>query len=255
VNEHDEELSDRLRDLGRRPIDDATQQLHQRRIDAAVDISARPRRRFGVASVAAACVVGFFVGSAGLAMADALPDSAQEVAHDVLGVVQVDVPPGKEDKRGPCVAEAAKLEDKEAKQAAKEACPDGGGAPKTGTGSESSGRSDEAPGQTGETSPGTGKGSSKHEGDPCHGRPPWAGDMSKEARDAAKQAASREACPPDSDVEDATTAGERAEPTDTIATTTIAEQPPTTVPEDTPPTTVPDETPSTTVPEDTPPTT
>ena len=86
-----------------------------------------PRRRgFVWAGIAAAAVVGFLAGSTGLAMADALPDPAQAVAHDVLRVVQVDVPQGKEGKRGPCMAEAAKIKDKDAKKAAKDACPKGG---------------------------------------------------------------------------------------------------------------------------------
>ena len=34
--------------------------------------------------------------------------------------------------------------------------------------------------------------------DPCHGRPPWAGPMSKEDRQAAKESASRADCPDDS---------------------------------------------------------
>ena len=153
------------------------------------------------AGIAAAAVVGFLAGSTGLAMADALPDTAQDVAHDVLGAVQVDVPAGKEGKRGPCVAEAAKLKDKDAKKAAMDACPKGGGGTRRQSRPERAdgtpGKSGEAPGHRGEASGKSGEapGQTKHEGDPCHGRPPWAGNMSKEERDAAKQAASRETCP------------------------------------------------------------
>jgi len=245
-----------MRDLGRRPIDAATQGLHQRRVDAAVVHAVRPRR-FGAVSVAAACVVGFMVGSTGLAMADALPDPAQELVHDVLRVVTVDVPARKEAKRGPCVAEAAKLDDQAAKQAAKDACPRGGGASEGGTGDGSPGRSDQAPGHGGQTPHAKGKGTTKHEGDPCHGRPPWAGKMSKQERDAARQAASRDACAPDTDDDLDSTAGTEAQDpngsgaqpgtNETTSTTTVAEQPATTAAEVTPSTTT--TTAPTTVPE------
>jgi hypothetical protein len=238
VNEND--VRERLRELGRRPIDAVTQDIHRRRIGGAVVDCARPRRRFGVVSVAAACVVGFLVASTGLAMANALPDPAQQVAHHVLGAVQVDVPAGKEGKRGPCVAAAAKLKDKAAKQAAKDACPKGGGAPAPGT------DEGQAPGNNGQTP--QGNGTTNHDGDPCHGRPPWAGKMSKEERAAAKQAASREACPPDADdnsasnenTDDSAGAGDQSQAGNAdTTTTTIAEQPTTTVAEDTTTTTTP----------------
>ena len=255
MTEHESEQ--RLRDLGRQPIDAATKAAHLRRIkDAGVVADTRRRRRFGVVSVAAAGVVGFLAGSTGLAMADALPDPAQQVAHDVLGAVQVDVPAGKEGKRGPCVSEAAKIKDKDAKRAAMDACPKGG--PDTsgtdgegnGTGAggshgksdEPHGRSDQAPGHNGDGSPGKGAGSSNHAGDPCHGRPPWAGPMSKEQRDAAKAAASRDACPDDgadveadddaatpapggSDQPSTTVAPARPDTTTAVTTTTTVEAP------------------------------
>jgi len=255
VNEND--LRERLRAIGRPPIDAATQETHRRRIDAASVHSARPRRRFGAVSVGAACVVGFLVGSTGLAMADALPDPAQQVAHHVLGAVQVDVPTGKEGKRGPCVAAAAKLKDKATKQAAKDACPKGG-AHDTGTDEGSPGQSDQAPGHTGQTPKGNSSGSTGGNGDPCHGRPPWAGKMTKEERDAAKQAASRASCPPDADDDsssdddskDSDHAGGQSEASVPDATTTTAEQPTTTVAEDptTTTTTVAEDTTTTTTP-------
>jgi hypothetical protein len=242
MNENEIELRERLRELGQRPIDADAQELHLRRIEA-VGVSGEPRRRgFVWAGVAAAALVGFMAGSTGLAMAGALPGRAQDVAHDVLGAVQVDVPSGKEGKRGPCVSEAAKIKDEDAKKAAIAACPKGG-ADDTGGGDGpegSPGKSGDAPGKSGDA-----PGQIKHEGDPCHGRPPWAGKMSKEEREAAKQAASREACPPDADDDSALDADEESDADDDadetsgqpepvsqdLTTTTIAEAPTTTVAE------------------------
>src|SRR5690606_30573467 len=48
--------------------------------------------RFSWRAVAAAAVVGFLAGSTGLAAAGTLPDPAQDVAHNVLGAVGIDVP-------------------------------------------------------------------------------------------------------------------------------------------------------------------
>jgi hypothetical protein len=245
MNENEIELRERLRELGQRPIDADAQELHLRRMEA-VGVSGEPRRRsFVWAGVAAAALVGFMAGSTGLAMAGALPGRAQDVAHDVLGAVQVDVPSGKEGKRGPCVSEAAKIKDEDAKKAAIAACPKGG-PDDTGDGGNGGNGPEGSPGKSGDA-PGksaAAPGQVKHEGDPCHGRPPWAGKMSKEEREAAKQAASRDACPPDADddgeseadeeSDDADEAGDEPVPINqdlTTATTTIAEQPTTTVAE------------------------
>lgn len=181
---NDDEIRARLRSLGQEPIDEQTRAAHMRRM-AAGGVRAEPRRRgFVWAGIAAAAAVGFLAGSTGLAMADALPDPAQEVAHDVLRVVQVDVPQGKEGKRGPCMSQAAKIKDKDAKKAAKDACPKGGG--------------DESGDETGDGA-GTPEQGPPSASDPCHGRPPWAGPMSKEQRDAAKASASRANCPKDAE--------------------------------------------------------
>jgi hypothetical protein len=185
---NDDEIRDRLRAMGTEPIDEPTHAAHMRRM-AAGGAVAEPRRRGMVwAGIAAAAVVGFLAGSTGLALADALPDPAQEVAHDVLRVVQVDVPQGKEGKHGPCMSQAAKIKDKDAKKAAKEACPKGG--------KDESG--DESGDETGEVT-GTHEQGPPPANDPCHGRPPWAGPMSKEQRDAAKASASRANCPKDAE--------------------------------------------------------
>jgi hypothetical protein len=185
---HDDEIRDRLRALGQEPIDPQTRAAHMRRMGDGAVVGEPRRRGFVWAGIAAAAVVGFLAGSTGLALADALPDPAQNVAHDVLRVVQVDVPQGKEGKRGPCVAEAAKIKDKDAKKAAKDACPKGG--PDESGDDESD---DDQPGQSG----GAAGDHGPPAGDACHGRPPWAGPMSKEQRAAAKASASRENCPKD----------------------------------------------------------
>lgn len=184
-------VTDRLRDLGRAPIDEATRDAHVRAMRAdAPDLPVAdrrpPRRRL---AIAAAAVVGFLAGSTGLAFADALPGPAQEAASDVLAVVGLDVPSGKEGKRGPCVSEAAKIEDPVAKQEAKDACPKGpfGRGP------------DEAPGRGGSVPEGSDRpdvppGQADKADDPCKGKPPWAGkhDLTDAEVDAAK--AERAAC-------------------------------------------------------------
>ena len=175
MDEH--ELTDRMQAFGEADVPADTRAEHLRRIAATPITSAR---RFSRAWVAAAAIVGFFAGSTGLAAAGALPDPAQDVAHDVLSVVQVDVPEG---KRGPCVSAIAKSDlPKAEKKAAKDACPKGGdGAIDENESSEGEngngkGRSNEAPGQT------------KHVDDPCKGKPAWAGknDLTVEEKDALK---------------------------------------------------------------------
>lgn len=140
----------------------------------------RRERRFGRLAVAAAALVGFFVGSTGLAMAGALPDPAQGAAHDVLSVVRIQVP-DRPDNHGSCVSQAAKGEyaDEAAKKAAIDAC-------KT---SHPPGRSGATPGKSG---------TAGVKDDPCRGKPPWAGPGKTEAERADLQAAnSRAGCAED----------------------------------------------------------
>ena len=162
------DVTERLRALGRRPVPTETRAHHLQQL---AGTPARRPKRFGRVAVAAAAMIGFLAGSTGLAVAGALPDTAQDVAHDVLAVVRVDVPEG---TRGACVSAAArdKTLDKAAKKAAKDACPKGG--PPDGVGP------DDAPGAP-DATPGT-------PGDQCHGKPPWAGrnDLTPEQRDAMK---------------------------------------------------------------------
>lgn len=84
-----DDLERRLGALGEHPVDPDTA-LRHRSAMAAVD--APPPRRFGWRAVAAATIVGFLAGSTGLAAAGTLPDPAQDLAHDVLARVGLDVP-------------------------------------------------------------------------------------------------------------------------------------------------------------------
>lgn len=170
-NERTDELTDRLHALGDEPVPDAVRAQHLQRI-ASTPVDTR--RGFGRTWVAAAAIVGFLAGSTGLAAAGALPDSAQDVAHDVLAVVQVDVPEG---KRGPCVSAIAKSAlPKAEKKAAKDACPKGGNG-----GDDID--DDDAPGKSGDAS-----NKDKHANDPCKGKPPWAGknSLTPQEKDAMK---------------------------------------------------------------------
>lgn len=170
------EITQRLREAGERPVAGNVRSDHLHRMRAAAP--ARPKR-FGRLAVATAAFVGFAVGSTGFAMAGALPGPAQGVAHQVLSVVQVDVPDGKP-HRGACVSAAANAhpEDEVARKAAKDACPKG---KPEGMGN---GRPDGVP-------PGhAGKGPKRPkeprganaDGDPCTGKPPWAGPMVPEEK-------------------------------------------------------------------------
>jgi hypothetical protein len=184
MDEH--EITQRLRDAGDQPVPGDVRSTHLTRMHAVAPTVERPRR-FGRLAVAAAAFAGFAVGSTGFAMAGALPDPAQQVAHDVLAVVQVDVENPR--NRGQCIAAAARTnaDDEAAKQAAKEACPKGGRPDHAGEGrGKGQGRPDGAGPPAGHP----------HEGDPCKGPPPWAGQRGGPTPD---QQATRDACPPDED--------------------------------------------------------
>lgn len=172
-------LTDRLHDLGLQPVPDDIRAQHLHRMSAVAP--ERVGGRFGRLAVAAAALVGFVFGSTGLAVAGALPDPAQDVAHDVFGAVNIAVPEG---NRGQCVSDIAKGDLPEAeKQAAKDACPPGGRPDGVG-----SGKSGDAPGQTKVD---------KHANDPCRGKPPWAGNTDLTDEERADLQAQRQACPPD----------------------------------------------------------
>jgi len=187
MRDHDD-LTRRLRDLAARPADRVrADHLHAMRA-AGADAAPAGGRRFGRLAVAAAAIVGFAVGSTGFAMAGALPDPAQGVAHDVLSVVQVDVP-DRGDGMGACMSEAAKRTGEE-KRAAKDACK---AAKRTGrpTDAGAPGRSGEAPGRPAEAGPHPNADTSD-----CKGKPPWAAEKRKPT---AEERAAREACPEDDD--------------------------------------------------------
>jgi hypothetical protein len=171
------EITQRLRDAGDQPVPGEVRATHLSQMHAAGPVTEKPKR-FGRLAVAAAAFVGFAVGSTGFAMAGALPAPAQQVAHDVLSVVQVNVE-NPRDNHGQCVSAAMKDMDpaasEEARKAAKdEACPkEKGRPPHAGQGK---------PAHAGE-----GKGRPAHAGTPggpkgprpewgqCQGPPPWAG--------------------------------------------------------------------------------
>lgn len=184
-------LSDRLRRMGRAPVPPEVRDDHLHRMDAA-DIRPRREKRFGRFAVAAAAIVGFMAGSTGLAMAGALPDPAQGVAHDVLSVVQVEVPDAGHKNRGQCVSEKMKpfegasenADTEAAKKTAKAECGVPGPPADRGAGKG-------APGERGPKA-------HKHDGKPCKGPPPWAGQGGPRDPNAkADFEAKRAACPPD----------------------------------------------------------
>lgn len=207
MHDHDA-LTSRLGDLGSAPVPADVRDGHLQAMRTSGAAQLPERRGFGRLALAAAAIVGFAVGSTGFAMAGALPGPAQGVAHDVLSVVQVDVP-DEGNGIGGCMSEAAKTADKAAKRAAQDACragkaagrPDDDGTP---------GRSGEAPGKSGEApgKSGGAKGRSPEAGphpnaDPsdCKGKPAWAAEKRKPTE---QERAAREACPDDDGTEDET---------------------------------------------------
>jgi hypothetical protein len=102
LTQHHGPLVTRLQEFGRQPVGDAVQRRHlaaleRVRLEAAVpqvgalEVVHAGFRRFR--TVAAAMVLGL-LGASGLAAAGALPDPAQDLASDALGVVGLDVPRG-----------------------------------------------------------------------------------------------------------------------------------------------------------------
>ena len=163
------EITQRLRDAGDQPVPGEVRASHLSQMHGATPAAAPQPKRFGRLAVAAAAFVGFAVGSTGFAMAGALPDPAQNVAHDVLAIVNVNVE--KPANRGQCISGVARSDlTPEEKQVEKQKCKD----------SITPGRPDHA-------GPGNGKakgrpdGIGPPEGHPndntgdCKGKPPWAG--------------------------------------------------------------------------------
>ena len=128
------------------------------------------RWRFSWRAVTAAGVVGFLAGSTGLAAAGELPAPAQDVAHDVLGAVGLNVPRSTEGcpegrtyrNHGEYVAEV-EAAGGDVQAAARSRC----GMPDRGNRGAGDG-----PGGGG---PPAGAPRADTDGDPCTGPPPWAG--------------------------------------------------------------------------------
>ena len=168
MHENDD-LETRLHRLAETPVPAPVRSAHLTRAGGTT-----PVRRFNRWAVAGAAIVGFLAGSTGFAMAGALPDQAQDVAHDVLGAVNVDVP---QSEHGKCISEAATTHrgDVEAKQAAKALCAKPG------------------KGHAGDHGPDSDEG----EGSGCGGAPPWAGRGKPTAEEKAAFKASKAGCADD----------------------------------------------------------
>lgn len=191
----DDALELRLRALGESSIAPDLQDRHLSAM-AAVGAGAaasvgRRRWRFTWRAVAAAGIAGFLAGSTGLAAAGSLPDPAQDVAHDVLGAVGIDVP------------------------RSSEGCPEGrtyrnhgdyvSEVEAAGGDVEAAAHSDcGKPVRAGGNGGGTGGGTPRPDadGDPCTGPPPWAGAHLTPEERAALQAEHRAACGDDEDEND-----------------------------------------------------
>jgi hypothetical protein len=177
-----DDLEQRLRRLGEAPIDAGTLDAHR---TAMAGVTPRSARRFGWKAVAAAAVAGFLAGSTGLAAAGALPDPAQDVAHDVLDVVGIGVPrstegcpEGKTYRNHGEYVSSVEAAGGDVEAAARSEC----GKPARGQGQEKGGNKGKA-GTKGDA-----------DGDPCTGPPPWAGTRLSAEDRAAAQAERREQC-------------------------------------------------------------
>lgn len=196
MDEHDD-LHARLRRLGTAPIEPRRQAAD---LLAMADVATSPRSRTrgflgSKVRLAAAFLAGLLLGSTGLAAADALPDPAQHVAHNVLARVGVDVP-NPERYHGPeCGAEVQKNHGGYVRDDHALASSDCGKPVRAGDG-------------------GQGNGDGSTEG-PCQGRPPWAGnkDMTDAEVEAAK--AERAALCGDDDVDAEELDAESSDPTTT----------------------------------------
>jgi hypothetical protein len=106
MDEHDD-LIERLRRFGRRPVGDEVSAGHLAAIEASPG-GARIRTGRQRLRIIAAFTVGLVAGTSGLATAGALPDGAQEVAHRTLGAVGINVPHGDRYWGQECAGEAKK---------------------------------------------------------------------------------------------------------------------------------------------------
>ena len=200
-----EELIERLGGLTE-PIHPARQASDLAAMAAAVT----PRRGLFASKVrvAAAFLAGLLLGSTGLAAADALPDPAQHVAHQVLDRVGVQVP-DPERYHGPeCGATAKRNHGAYVRDDHSLASTECGKKVKT------AGAEDEV----GEPREG------KAAKGPCQGKPPWAGSTMTSEQKAAAQAEREAACPDTDDdgVDDGAAQLDADEPAPEVTTTTAA---------------------------------
>ncbi|MGK2948563.1 MAG: hypothetical protein ACSLFP_08305 [Acidimicrobiales bacterium] len=211
-----DDLEDRLGRLGQAPIAPEVAATHRHTM--AQVASEPPRARFGWRAVALAAVVGFFAGSTALASAGSLPGPAQDIAHNTLGAVGIDVPRSTEGcpdgstyrNHGEYVS-AVEAAGGDVSAAAKSDC---GKPAHAGKGKPNGNGKDKGAG----AAPGAGP---DRDGDPCTGPPPWAGTkLDAEAKDAAR--AEREAtCGPDDDADEVDDAEEDDSSSRSGASTTV----------------------------------
>ncbi|MFZ6003709.1 MAG: hypothetical protein ACOYXM_07205, partial [Actinomycetota bacterium] len=209
-------LQERLARLGTRPLDSARQSAD---LTAMASVRPLPGMRSKL-RLAGALLAGLLIGSTGLAAADALPDPAQHVAHNVLDRVGVDVP-DPERYHGPeCGTEAKRNHGayvRDDHTLAKGDC--GKPIQATGRGGDDSDELEEPKADKG----------------PCAGKPEWAGDKTLTPTERATLQAERQAlCGDEADAGDAPDApgldSERPdddadEPGPEVTTTTTAEAP------------------------------
>ena len=165
MDEH-EQLTDRLRDLGRQPIDPATAASQ---LTAMASVPRARQRRFGRLAVAGAALAAFVLGGSGLAVAGAVPTPVEDAVNQVMEATGFR-------NRGECVSQAARSGD----EAAKAACPKG----KESKGDR--GRSGAAKARLEEK---------KNDGDPCTGPPVWAGRGRPTAAEKEARRAEKAGCP------------------------------------------------------------
>lgn len=160
MDEH-EDLRQRLRALGTQPIEPSLQSTHLTMLSAAGRRSLRPKLR-----TAGVFLAGLLVGGSGLAVAGALPDPAQHVAHQAFGEVGVQVP-DPERYHGPeCGPDVKRNHGAYVR--------DDKGVARTECGKPVGGDKDELKGEEEEEEGGE-PGAERAAKGPCQGPPPWGG--------------------------------------------------------------------------------
>ena len=122
----DEELARRLAAFASAPLDPMVAAQCTRRLRHGMRARVRPAR---AAVLVAALAATLLLSSVGLAAADTLPDSVQEVAHTTLAKVGVHVPPGHERYDDPVVCPGGPYENHGAYVRSHKHDPDAGASP------------------------------------------------------------------------------------------------------------------------------